>query len=77
VSCEAPLVRALGSGELVRQFLNALRLEFSLPLQRVDYYYHHGHQGDEGQALILPPLWRDERLLAEAREGFDRRSRGR
>ena len=63
--------------EQVRGLLNALRLEYHLPLKRVDYYYLFGQQVTEGQTLILPPIWRDERLLAEARDGFDRRSRGR
>ncbi len=63
--------------EQVRELLNALRLEYHLPLKRVDYYYLHNQQITEGEVLILPPIWRDERLLTEARDGFDRRSRGR
>lgn len=60
----------------VRQFLSALRQEYNLPPKRVDYFYVRGLQIDEKQDLILPVVWRDERRLAEAREGFDRKSRG-
>ena len=63
--------------EQIRQFLNALRLEYNLPLKRVEYYHLHGQQADEEQVLILPAIWRDERLLTEACDGFDRRSGGR
>ena len=63
--------------EQVRELLNAIRLEYHLPLKRVDYYYLHNQQITEGEVLILPPIWRDEGLLTEARDGFDRRSRGR
>lgn len=63
--------------EQVRELLNAMRLEYHLPLKRVDYYYLHNQQLTEGEVLILPPIWRDERLLAEARDGFDRRRKGR
>lgn len=56
----------------VWDLLIALRQEYFLPSKRMNYYYIRGQQVSERPAFVLPPVWRNEAMLAEARRGFDR-----
>lgn len=58
--------------EQVKAMLSSLRREYYLPSKRVQYFYIRYQQVTERKAFVLPPIWRDERLLADARRGFDR-----
>jgi hypothetical protein len=59
----------------VKAFLSALRQEYYLPPKRVRYYTVRHQEVEERKTLVLPPMWRDERLLEDARRGFDERRR--
>lgn len=61
--------------EQIKEFLSQLRQEYYLPPKRVTYYTMRYPQPRESQVLMLPPIWRDEQLLADARKGFDGRRR--
>jgi hypothetical protein len=61
--------------EQVKAFLSALRQEYYLPPKRVRYYTVRHQEVEERKTLVLPPMWRDERLLEDARRGFDERRR--
>ncbi len=56
----------------INDFLVALRQEYYLPPKRVNYYYLRGSQVNERPVFVLPAVWRNENMLAEARRGFDR-----
>ncbi len=69
------LYRPAGADALLGQindFLVALRQEYYLPPKRVNYYYLRGSQVNERPVFVLPAVWRNENMLAEARRGFDR-----
>ena len=62
--------------EQIKRFLLDLRKEYHLAPKRTTYYTIRRHQVvRESRVLRLPPIWRDERLLDEARQGFDNRRR--
>jgi hypothetical protein len=61
--------------EQVKAFLSALRQEYYLLPKRVKYYLVRHEEVEERKTLVLPPMWRDERLLADARREFDERRR--
>jgi hypothetical protein len=56
----------------VKSFLGQIYRYFGVPERKVTYYYSSGGPIREMQTFILPPAWKDEILLKEARAGFDR-----
>jgi hypothetical protein len=66
-----------GIQDQVKSFLAKLQQEYFLPAKRVQYFYIQGQQVTERPTLLLPPIWRDVRLLTEAEQGFEKRVRRR
>ncbi|MEM7129929.1 MAG: hypothetical protein AAF702_26595 [Chloroflexota bacterium] len=64
--------RAVGAlTEQIGEHLRKLRQEYLVPPKKVKFYYKRFGQVHEEKRLVLPAVWRDPKLLAEAEEGFD------
>jgi hypothetical protein len=67
--------RPIGSRYLhtqIESMLKDLRTEYWVPPKKVTYHYIAGSRMRESQKFILPAVWRDDMMLAQARKGFDR-----
>ena len=61
----------------MKSFLVKLQQEYFLPAKRVQHFYMLGQQVTERPTPVLPSVWRDAQMLAEAEQGFEKRVRRR
>lgn len=56
----------------VAELLEQFQTEYRMSTNKVHYLYMRNGNAQESSTLVLPPIWRDAKRLAEARAGFDR-----
>ena len=59
----------------IKSLLAELRGEYLVPSKRTEFFFILGQRVRQAEQLILPPIWRDEARLSQARDGFDALSR--
>jgi len=56
----------------LEEMLKDLRKEYLTPVKKTTYHYmRHSRIQRQSQVFILPPIWKNEAMLRDARRGFD------